>query len=62
MVLETDARLREAVDQVPSDGAACVEVSVVIPCLNEVIPIEACIKKAQLAFTRARHPGRNHCG
>jgi glycosyltransferase involved in cell wall biosynthesis len=50
MALETDASLREAGDQVPSEGTSSPEVSVVIPCLNEADTIEVCIKKARQAF------------
>jgi glycosyltransferase involved in cell wall biosynthesis len=50
MALEADTSLREAGDQVPSDGISSPEVSVVIPCLNEADTIEICIKKARQAF------------
>jgi glycosyltransferase involved in cell wall biosynthesis len=47
---ETDARLQETGDQPSSDAPSCVEVSLVIPCLNEADTIAVCLKKAQLAF------------
>jgi glycosyltransferase involved in cell wall biosynthesis len=42
-----DSRLRDAVDQRPPSAACSIEVSVVMPCLNEADTLEICIEKAQ---------------
>ena len=45
-----NSRLEEALVQVPEKETPSVEVSVVMPCLNEVDTLEACITKAQRAL------------
>ena len=51
------------VESPPGDGdGEVVEVSVVMPCLNEADTLETCIRKAQRALCDERHPGRGHRG
>jgi glycosyltransferase involved in cell wall biosynthesis len=47
---KNDAQVQEGRDQRPASETACLELSVVIPCLNEADTIEACIEKAQRAL------------
>jgi glycosyltransferase involved in cell wall biosynthesis len=47
---EIDSRLQATAHQRPSSEAYSLEVSVVMPCLNEADTIEACIEKAQRAL------------
>lgn len=42
--------LGATIDQSPPRGAPSLEVSVVMPCLNEADTLEACIEKAQRAL------------
>src|SRR5438874_6944376 len=48
-----DSSQREARTQAGAPGRACLEISVVIPCLNEEHWIGACIDKAIGAFEAA---------
>lgn len=47
---EIDSRLNATAHQRPSSEACLLEVSIVMPCLNEADTIEACIEKAQRAL------------
>jgi hypothetical protein len=51
MTAQSDARLRATAGQLPPSAAATVEVSIVIPCLNEADTLETCLKKAQRALS-----------
>jgi Glycosyl transferase family 2 len=53
-VPKVDASIRKSGDHRPTNDAASVEVSVVIPCLNEADTLEVCITKAKRAL-RAHH-------
>jgi glycosyltransferase involved in cell wall biosynthesis len=50
MVSEVDSRSRDMAIQRPPREVSTLEVSVVIPCLNEADTLEACIMKAQQAL------------
>src|SRR5688572_12252405 len=50
MATELDYRIREAEDQESPNGTSFLEVSVVMPCLNEADTLESCIEKAQRAL------------
>ena len=50
MTAQSDTRLQVTAGQLPSNDAATVEVSIVIPCLNEADTLETCLKKAQRAL------------
>ena len=45
-----NSRLEEALVQVPEKETPSVEVSIVMPCLNEADTLETCIRKAQRAL------------
>lgn len=47
MVLETDSKLRYLEDQVHVSDKALLELSIVMPCLNEAETLAVCIEKAQ---------------
>jgi glycosyltransferase involved in cell wall biosynthesis len=47
----SDATVRKVWHQEPADEATCLEVSVVMPCLNEADTLGACIEKAQRALS-----------
>jgi glycosyltransferase involved in cell wall biosynthesis len=48
---KNDARVREGRHRGPASVTACLEVSIVTPCLNEANTLEVCIKKAQHALS-----------
>jgi glycosyltransferase involved in cell wall biosynthesis len=48
---KNDTRMNEAPNQRSASETACLEVSIVMPCLNEADTLEACIKKAQQALS-----------
>ena len=50
MATELDYRIREAEDQGPPNDTSSLEVSVVMPCLNEADTLDSCIEKAQRAL------------
>jgi glycosyltransferase involved in cell wall biosynthesis len=50
IIYEADSRVRDTAIHTPPREASCVEVSVVIPCLNEADTLEICIAKAQRAL------------
>src|SRR5262245_9714246 len=50
MTVQSDAGLRATEGQLPPSDTATVEVSIVIPCLNEADTLETCLKKAQRAL------------
>jgi len=43
--------IQEALIQQPLGKTSCLEISVVMPCLNEADTLEACIEKAQRALS-----------
>jgi glycosyltransferase involved in cell wall biosynthesis len=47
----SDATVQTVWHQEPADEVACLEVSVVMPCLNEADTLAACIEKAQRALS-----------
>ena len=49
--------MREARNQRTASETACLEVSIVMPCLNEADTLESCIKKAQRALSEHRING-----
>jgi len=51
-VIEVDAQVNAATEAVPTLAEAEVEVSIVMPCLNEADTLAICIEKAQRAFTK----------
>ena len=55
MVSEVDSRSKDIAIQMPPRKASALEVSVVIPCLNEADTLEACIAKAQRALGELSH-------
>jgi glycosyltransferase involved in cell wall biosynthesis len=57
MVSEVDSRSKDTAIQRPPRKASALEVSVVIPCLNEADTLEACIAKAQRALGEHRISG-----
>ena len=44
----------------PDAGGAEIEVSIVMPCLNEADTLDACIAQGASGVRRQRHPRRNH--
>ncbi len=57
MVSEVDSRSKDIAIQRPPRKASALEVSVVMPCLNEADTLEACIAKAQRALGEHRISG-----
>ena len=57
IVSEVDSRPRDIAIHRPSGKASALEVSVLIPCLNEADSLEACIAKAQRALGEHRISG-----
>src|SRR6266496_5917178 len=56
-VSEVDSRSKDIAIQRPPRKASALEVSVVMPCLNEADTLEACIAKAQRALGEHRISG-----
>src|SRR5262245_15297529 len=55
--VEKDTRLRDGAALTPPGEADAVEVSVVMPCLNEADTLEDCIRQARRALQENNIPG-----
>jgi hypothetical protein len=57
-----DAQLENTASQIPVGEECRVELSIVMPCLNEAETLKTCIMKAQQVLREQPHRGRNYRG
>ena len=60
MSLVFESSLNPADDGFADTQVGPIEVSIVMPCLNEAETLETCIRKAQVALREGRNPRRDH--